>query len=449
MIDVLLVDDERAMRESIRQWLELDECRVRTFADGREALAALDAGFDGVVVSDLRMPGLDGMALLEACVAIDPDIPIVLITGHGDVASAVEAMREGAYDFIEKPFRPERLLASVTRAAERRRLVLQNRGLLERVARGAPLEERLIGNCAAMRRIRAEIVEFAPRDVNVLLVGETGTGKEIIARCLHELGPRREHPFRAIDCGAIPADRFEREIFGEAAREGSAAVPSPFEAASGGSVLLDEIVNLPLEQQVKLLRVLEAREVRRVGAGEARAFDVRLISAASAELPAALAEERFRRDLHFRLNTIEIVVPPLRERDDDALALFEHFTARAARRHECERPELASEDVTALRSHDWPGNVRELITVAERFVLYGTQRVAALIGDAGESTTRRSLTHQVQRFERSLIEFSLARCGGSIPAAAELLGVPRRTLNDKLQRHGIERERFRDGPDED
>jgi len=455
VIEVILIDDERAMRESIRQWLELEDCRVRAFGDAREAIDTVGLDYTGVVVTDLRMPDLDGLGLLALCRERDPDIPVIVITGHGDVGSAVEAMRAGAYDFIEKPFRPERLLASVTRAADRRRLLLEHRALVARVAGDGPLEERLIGRCAAMRRIRRQVVEFAARDVDVLLVGETGTGKEVIARCLHELGPRAEKPFLPIDCGAIPADRFERELFGVAPLDGVEGVAGPFERADGGTVLLDEIVNLPTEQQVKLLRVLETRQLQRVGASASIAFDVRLVSAANGALPAALADGSFRRDLYFRLNTIEIAVPPLQSRDDDALALFEHFVARAARRHECALPDIASEDVTAIHSHVWPGNVRELVNIAERFVLYGGERVASLLdttktsaASLGRAGGTRSLTAQVQHFERSLIEFALGQAKGNLAEAAGYLGVPRRTLNDKLLRHEIERERFRDGAED-
>ena len=453
---VVLVDDERAMRDSISQWLGLADRAVDAYADARAALARIEAdgsGFDGVVVTDLKMAGLDGMALLDAVRDLDADIPVVLITGHGDVASAVRAMGAGAHDFVEKPFRPERLLSTIERALETRALVLQNRTLRASVAAGGALEHRLLGECEAMRRVRREIVDLAPVDVDVLVVGETGTGKELIARALHEHGPRAAGPFRAIDCGAIPEDRVETELFGEGGAGGGAGGgegggsdgggrPGPFELASGGTLLLDEIVNMPPAQQVRLLRALESREVRRVGASEARAVDVRTVAAANDGLDAALEGGSFRKDLYFRLARLEIRVPPMRERGDDSILLFEHFARLAAASFERPLPALSAPDVAALRSHAWPGNVRELRNVAERFVLYGERRVAALLDAPEAGPSRRPLAEQVQAFERAMIEHALRRAKGDLAAVTEELGLPRRTLNDKLARYGIDRDGF-------
>ena len=437
---VLLVDDERAVRDSVSQWLGLADRKVQAFARAEEALATIGPdGFDGVVVTDLKMAGMDGMALLEAVLAVDREIPVVLITGHGDVAGAVEAMRVGAYDFIEKPFRPERLLSTIDRALALRALVLQNRALRAGAGVVAALEQRLIGDCAAMRRVRGEIRNLAPVDVNVLIVGETGTGKELIARALHDHGPRAAHPFRAVDCSVIPDGRTELELFGDTGSGG------PFELAHGGTVLLDEVVNMPTAQQVKLLRLLEAREVRPVGASEPRPFDVRLVSAANDALDAALADGAFRTDLYYRLNAIELRVPALRDRGDDATVLFEHFVRLAAIAFERAAPDITSRDVTALRSHAWPGNVRELRNLAERFVLYGSQRVTTLLSQVPtdpDDAPARTLAAQVHAFERAIIERELGRAGGDVAAACEALGVPRRTLNDKLQRLGIDRDAF-------
>ena len=440
---VVLVDDERAMRDSISQWLELADRPVEAFPDARSALARIESEgtrFDGIVVTDLKMAGLDGMGLLDALRALDGDIPVILITGHGDIESAVRAMGAGAHDFIEKPFRPERLLSTIERALETRTLVLQNRSLRASIVAGSALEHRLLGECEAMRRVRREIVNLAPVDVDVLIVGETGTGKELIARALHDHSLRAAHAFRAIDCSAIPDGHAETELFGEAARDDGR--PGPFELASGGTLLLDEIVNMPVAQQAKLLRALEEREVRRVGESEARAFDVRLVTAANDGLDAALENDGFRKDLYFRLARLEIRVPPLRERGDDTMLLFEHFARRAAASFERELPTLTAPDVTALRSHAWPGNVRELRNVAERFVLYGNQSVATLLDAPAPGPSRRLLVEQVQAFEKAMIEHAMRRAKGDLSAVTEELGLPRRTLNDKLQRHDIDRDSF-------
>lgn len=436
---VILIDDERAMRESIAQWLDLADCSVRTFADAQEALSLIHTDFDGVVITDLKMPAIDGMGVLDAVIAIDRDIPVVLITGHGDVNSAVEAMRVGAYDFIEKPFQPERLLSTIKRAGEKRDLVLQNRRLVQRASMGRSIEERLIGDCAAIRTIRAQITEFAAIDVNILLIGETGTGKEVIARCLHEFSPRIDKPYRAIDCGALPAERIEHSLFGELGSENNRG---PFELAKGGTVLLDEVTNMPLEQQVKLLRVLEQREVQRVGEHDTQSLDIRLVSAANSSLAQLIDQQKFRTDLYFRLNTIELQLPPLRERDDDCILLFEHFSQRAAQLHKRDTPPLSSQDVTALRKHSWPGNVRELKNLAERFVLYQSDSVHDLLSPDVDKDTRKTLNAQVSAFEKSIIVYAMTQCNGQISDAADYLGLPRRTLNDKLQRHKIDREQF-------
>jgi len=447
---VLLIDDERAMRESLSQWLELAGYQVSAHADGAKALRTLGADWPGVVVTDLRMARLDGLAVLDAVRALDVDLPVVMITGHGDVQSAVEAMRRGAYDFLEKPFQPERLGDSVARGLEKRALVLENRALRRRMEHERALEQRLLGECGAVQRLRTDIENFAGVDVDVLLIGETGTGKEVVARALHELGQRRHGAFHALDCGAIAGSRVEHELFGESGGE-----PSPFELADGGTLLLDEIANMPNEQQTRLLRALESREVRRVGEPTARPFDVRVISTANAGLKAALDSGDFRRDLYYRLNTIELTLPPLRDRSDDALLLFERFAHRAASVHERPCPPLGADDVAALRAHRWPGNVRELRHVAERFVLYGSLPISTLLGDASSGASagapdkrRRTLVDQVAAYEKSLIEHALSRSGGELNTVSDELGIPRRTLTDKLQKHSIDRERHRPpGPD--
>lgn len=425
------------MRESISQWLNLADHEVVSFADSQLALRQISEQFNGVLVTDLKMPGIDGIGVLQAVMKIDADIPVVLITGHGDVNSAVEAMQQGAYDFIEKPFEPERLLSTIKRAAEKRSLIIQNRLLREQADTGRSIEERLVGDCAAIRRIRADIARFSTVDVNILLIGETGTGKEVIARCLHDFSNRRDKAFKVIDCGAIPGDRIAEELFGT---ENGTSQAGPFELADEGTLLLDEITNMPINQQVTMLRVLEQREVRRIGDSSSRPIDVRLVSAADSSIKLSIENNAFRSDLYFRLNTLEIYLPPLRERDDDCVLLFEYFTRKASQLYNSERPNLTSQDIAALRTHHWPGNVRELKNLAERFVLYQTRSVSQLMVPEDEWMQKKSLAQQILAFEKSVIQYALDKCNGNISETAEFLSVPRRTLSDKIQRHELSKE---------
>jgi len=434
---VLFIDDERAMRESVAQWLSLADCSVECFARGTDALELITHELDGIVITDLRMPELDGMGLLDAILNIDPDIPVVIITGHGDINSAVEAMQNGAYDFIEKPFQPERLLSTIRRAAEKRELILQNRQLRKRAESGRSIEERLLGNCACMRKVRTDIAQFSDVDVDVLLIGETGTGKEVVARALHDFSARKSQPFKALDCGSIPDDQVEHSLFGQSDK---ALHTGPFEQANGGTVFLDELSNMPVSQQVKLLRVLEQREVQRIGENSVRPLDIRVLSAVNASLDESLSSGDFRRDLLFRLNTLEMRLPPLRERDDDCVLLFEHFVGTASATYQRESPSITSQDITALRTHRWPGNVRELKTVAERFVLYQKERVTDLIMPGDATSRPANFAQQMQAFEKSVIEYAMKECNGKLTEVSEYLGLPRRTLSDKLQKHGITRD---------
>ncbi len=448
--NVVLIDDEQAMRRSVEQWLDLSDFRVRSYASGRKALADLSADFDGVVVSDVKMPGLSGLEVLEEVVRIDREIPVILITGHGEVAMAVEAMKKSAHDFLEKPFSPDRLLEVVTRAHEHRSLVLENRRLREKLADVTGLARRFIGESPAIEALRNEITDLASTNVNILLLGETGTGKEVIARALHDFSNRAAHPFKAIDCGAIPSDLFESEFFGHEAGAFTGATSrktGSLEHGNHGTIFLDEITNLPLPMQAKLLRVLQERQITRVGSNEVISVDIRLVSATNETIKTAIEAERFRADLYYRVNTIELHVPPLRERGDDVILLFEHFVQIAEREFKRNAPELSADDLARLRSHPWPGNVRELKNIAERFTLWrgtGPVRIGELIKGCKphEQCAPRTLKDQMNSFERDVIASALAKFGGNISEVMKELGLPRRTLNDKMAKYGLSKEKY-------
>ena len=433
---VIVVDDEAAIREAVQQWLELSGFTVRTCASAAEALALVDRDFPGIVVSDVRMPGSDGLQLLDRLLQVDTDLPVILVTGHGDVPMAVKALRQGAYDFIEKPFTPERLLDSVRRALDKRRLVCENRQLRQQVADKGRIESQLIGMSRSMENLRRQILELAGTSVNVLIRGETGSGKERVARCLHDFSPRAGKAFAALNCAAIPETIFESELFGHESGAFTGAQAKRIgriEHADGGTLFLDEVESLPLAQQVKLLRVLQEKTLERLGSNKSIQVDLRVISAAKPDLLDEVKAGRFREDLVYRLNVATLHIPPLRERREDIPLLFEHFAHEAAQRHGREAPPLAPSELARLLGHDWPGNVRELINAAERHALGLSSPPPA------ERFAGQALAQQMEAFEAQCLHNALLQCQGNIAAVMEMLELPRRTLNEKMQRHGLAR----------
>jgi two-component system, NtrC family, C4-dicarboxylate transport response regulator DctD len=451
---VLFVDDEAAMRQAVTQWLELAGFDVDVRADAASALGRLSTDFAGVLVTDLKMEGTDGIELLRRAQRVDPELPVILITGHGDVEIAVEAMRIGAYDFIEKPFAPERFLEIVRHAVEKRQLVIENRRL-RRSVNERTLNTRIIGTSRAAESLRSAVAELAGTDVSVILFGETGTGKDLIARCLHDFGRRQKGNYVAINCAAIPETMAESEFFGHEAGAFTSAVktrPGKLEHASGGTLFLDEIDSMPLATQGKLLRVLQERSLERLGSNQTTAVDLRAIASSKIDLRDASNEGRFRLDLYYRLSVVELLVPPLRERKEDIPLLFEFFAASAAEAHGRALRPVSSATVSALMAQDWPGNVRELRNAAERYALgLGGGLGGALGGAFGGLASRpvaeeagRSLAEQVEAFERTLIERALSESGGKISIVMERLDIPRRTLSEKMTRFGLDRQRFVD-----
>jgi two-component system C4-dicarboxylate transport response regulator DctD len=451
---ILLVDDEESMRVSVSQWLALSDYRVESFADAVSALRKIDSDFEGVVVSDIRMPGMDGLELLQAVRQRDPEIPVVLFTGHGDIPMAVSAMRAGAYDFIEKPFDPEILLETIRRAGEKRCLIMENRRLKEQLQKSAGIDGQLLGNSETIQMVHREIADLGPTDASVFLVGETGCGKEVVARCLHQVSHRRNGPFVAINCGAIPESLFESELFGHEAGAFTGAQSrriGKFEQAGGGTLFLDEVTSMPINLQVKVLRVLQEREIERLGGTGPLPIDIRIISAGNKDPRQACSAGLFREDLYYRLNLAEIHIPPLRSRGPDILLLFEVFALRAAEKYQRPAPPLAGEAITTLMAYGWPGNVRELKNTAERYVLSSLpaeSRIAAILHPSPTAVARphnATLAEQTVLFEKCVLERSLRRHKGNILAVMRELDLPRRTLNQKMLSHGLARTDFLEG----
>jgi len=433
---VVFIDDEAEVCRANRQSLELDGFTVETFGAAGPALAAIMADPPGLVVTDVRLPDLDGVALFARLRSLDPDLPVILITGHGDIRMAVSAMRDGAYDFLAKPYPAESLLASARRALERRRLVLENRVLRATLDAAVEEDPAFLGVSPEMVRLRGLVREVAQADVDVLVFGETGSGKEVVASALHRWSRRARRNFVAMNCGALPDSVVESELFGHEAGAFTGALKrrvGRIEHAQGGTLFLDEIESMPLNLQVKFLRVLQERSVEPLGTNEVRAIDMRVVAATKVDLGQAAAQGTFRDDLYHRLNVVTIPIPPLRDRREDVMLLFQEFLTRAAARFGREAPPVTPAVRDHLRRHDWPGNVRELGHFAERHAL-GLGRTEAATPEAATAGT---LAEQVDRFERGLIREELFMAGGDVRLAAESLGTPRKTLYDKIARHGL------------
>jgi two-component system, NtrC family, C4-dicarboxylate transport response regulator DctD len=440
---VLFVDDEASMREAVTQWLELAGFELIVQDNATSALGKLSADFPGVLVTDLKMEGIDGLELLRRSRELDPELPVVVITGHGDVEIAVEAMRLGAYDFIEKPFAPERFLEIVRHAGEKRRLVIENRRL-RRAVNEQTLNSRIIGTSKVAENLRGTVAELAGTDVSVVLYGETGVGKDLVARCLHDFGRRHKANYVAVNCAAIPDTMVESEFFGHEAGAFTSAAKTragKLEHASGGTLFLDEIDSMPLATQGKLLRVLQERAVERLGSNRSITVDLRPVAASKIDLRKASDAGRFRPDLYYRLSVVEVIVPPLRERKEDIPLLFEYFAGLAAQAHRRDMRPVSAATLSTLMAQDWPGNVRELRNAAERYAL----GLGGVTPRLRAEDTKLSLAEQVEAFERAVIERALAESGGRISTVMEQLDIPRRTLSEKMNRLGLDRERFFDG----
>ncbi|WP_233804645.1 sigma-54-dependent transcriptional regulator [Paraburkholderia sp. HP33-1] len=433
-IRVLVVEDDENVRFGVQQAVELAGLSVNAYESAADALTEVAPGAPLVIVSDLRMPGIDGMQLLDKVMAIDAQIPVVLISGHADISTAVGAMQVGAYDFIEKPFSSDHIARRVARAVEKRRLTLEVQGLRAVLDNWQGIEALVLGKSQAMAEVRKKILRLADTSVSVLITGETGTGKELIARSLHDFGGRRDKHFVALNCGGLPEQIFESELFGHEAGAFTGAIRKrigKIEWAHGGTLFLDEIETMPVSLQIKMLRVLQERTVERLGANESIPVDCRIVAASKADLLALSTEGLFRSDLLYRLNVAQIELPPLRERREDVPLLFEHFVLAAARRFGQPAPIVSASQLSELMTHPWRGNVRELQNVADRFVLGLTGD--SLLAPGGNASKGGTLAEQLAYFERMLIEDMLRRHNGNVAQASVELGTPKKTLYHKLR----------------
>jgi two-component system C4-dicarboxylate transport response regulator DctD len=444
MSTILFADDEEHLRLAAGQTFQLADLSVQLFDGAKKLLTHVDRGFDGVIVTDIRMPEMDGIELLKRVQAIDSGFPVILVTGHGDVELAVDCMRLGAYDFIEKPYDPTRLVETVRRALEKRQLTLENRDLRSTLAAQTNSRIQLSGHSQLIESVRKQLLTLAGLETDVLLIGETGTGKDVAAQMVHGASARSDRPFVHINCAALPSDLVEIELFGHEIGAFPSAVRSrfgKFEHARGGTVFLDEIETLPLEVQAKLLHAVQDRKITRLGSNDPIELDIRFIAAAKSDLRAAIEAGKFRSDLYFRLAGAEVRLPTLDERREDIPRLFAELIARAAANHDRETPEVPDNVYSLLAARRWPGNVRELQNVAERFVLGLDLELSAVYQAGAQAQT---LPDQLLNHERALIAASLAANGGRLNQTYEALGISRKSLYEKMQRHGLNREDFSD-----
>jgi DNA-binding NtrC family response regulator len=444
---ILIVDDDESVAMLFKRILEKEGYEVESASSGEEALGRLEAQWFDLVVSDLRMPGLDGLEFLRRAKLSNPSVPCIVLTGYATVDSAVAAMKEGAHDYLTKPINNDEMKLVVKKALEVHRLVRE----VERLRQSLGSESsfgNILGKSKAMRGLFRLIRQVAHSQATILVFGESGTGKELVARSIHQHSPRRDRPFVAIDCGALPETLLESELFGHVRGSFTGAISNKkglFEEAHGGTLLLDEIGGTSLAFQSKLLRVLQENEIRPVGSSKSIRVDVRVIAATNRDLKAAVKEGTFREDLYYRLAVIPIVLPPLRERREDIPLLANHFVAKYCEKNRLEPKRLSAKALKLLIDHPWPGNVRELENVIERAVLTspgreidpGTLFPEPERREESPQALRQAIRTAMEILEKRKIIEATEKAGGIRAEAARILGISRATLYNKLKRYNL------------
>jgi two-component system, NtrC family, response regulator HydG len=442
---LLVADDDPGLRESLERTLTREGYRVVLASDGRAALERVQAGGVDLIVTDLRMPGLTGLELLRAAKAIMPDVDVILLTAFGTVEEAVKAMKDGAYDFLTKPFRREQLIKLVDKALERRDLIEQNKALKKQLE-DIRAKGQMIGASPAFRRMLTLVEQVADSSATILIQGESGAGKELVARTIHERSGRRNGPFVAVNCAALPETLLESELFGyeKGAFTGAAGrKEGRFELANGGTLFLDEVADLSLVTQPKILRVLQAGEYERLGGTRTLQVDVRIVAATNQDLSDMVKDKRFREDLYYRLNVITVRVPPLRERHEDIRVLAQHYLRVYAAKNGRKLEGFSNEALERLESYAWPGNVRELENLIERTVLLARKdRIDAEDLPEEVAGVKRPPRDAILELvgtpladiEQRLLDETLRITGGNKTQAAKLLGIDVRTVARKLER---------------
>jgi len=447
---ILIIDDDSSLRRVLEYNLQEEGYEVDTAASGEEGLRRFSEQTTDLVITDMKMPGMDGFQVLKAVKERSPGTLVIIVTAFGEVDSAVNAMKAGAYDYITKPFNRDELKLTVRKALHLTGLSEENRRLKDRLSDRKEFRN-IIGISPAMERVFDMVRRVADTEATVLITGESGTGKELVARAVHSLGSRRDAPFVAVNCAAIPKDLLESELFGHVKGAFTGAVrdrAGKFAQADGGTLFLDEVGEMPVELQPKLLRALQERSVEPVGGSAPQKVDVRLVAATNSDLEKAIRDGAFREDLYYRLAVIPIHLPPLRERREDIPLLIRHFTAK----HGAEAISFSDEAVEALAAYDWPGNVRELENTVERLLIM-REGDSVTIGDlpdklrgirgsgpAGSVVNLPAEGYPLEQLEREIVVEALERNGWNQTAAARFLRIPRHVLIYRMEKYGISRE---------
>ena len=439
-ISIIIIDDDKDIRISTSDLLSTRFKKIETYSSTKKVLPRVSLDLPAIILTDLRMPDDDGLEFAIKVRDTDPNIPVILMTGYGDISIAVDAIKHGAYDFIEKPFNSEKLIKTIDRAIEQRVLTLSLQETQDKITDQTEIDHKIIGQSDGMKELKNHITDFAPMEIPIVIYGETGTGKELVAQCLHDFSPRRDYPFILLNCAAIPEELIEAELFGyqQTDIEGASIHTGKLTQAENGTLFLDEVDSLPLNTQAKLLLALSNRTMTPVGSNKTIPFNCRIISATKNELR---DNKKFRQDLFFSLQVAELHIPPLRQRGEDMIILFNHFVVRHCDNLETNYKALSDESCKKLLTYEWPGNIRELINIAIRHALKNCNDLEQAMQsdelDDFYSNEGQSLKEQVEAYEELLIKLKLREHEGKVGKVLDDLKLERRTFNQKLNRYGI------------
>ncbi|MFT6387636.1 MAG: two-component system C4-dicarboxylate transport response regulator DctD [Cellvibrionaceae bacterium] len=450
-IAIIIIDDDEDIRINTADLLSTQFNNIELYSSPAKVIDKISTELPAIILTDLRMPDADGFEFAQKVQEIDPTLPVILMTGYGDISIAVDAIKHGIYDFIEKPFDIDRLIESIRRAIEKRFLTLSLADVQKKLSDNKKIENQLIGYCPAMKQLKRDIIDFAPMDIPVMIYGQTGSGKELAARCLHEYSVRNQHNFVALNCAAIPEQLAEAELFGYkkgAFTDAKNARVGKLEYAKNGTLFLDEVESLSLATQAKLLRALSDNVITPVGCNEEISINCRVISATKEDLR---NNENFRQDLFFRLQVAEIKIPPLRDRNEDIIHLFEVFAMQHCERLGTQYRAITPYTKDRLIDYSWPGNVRELLNVTTRYAIkncsdidYALESTETFIEMSNE---QKSLKELVEYYEASVIKLKLHKYKGKVSKVLDDLSIERRTFNQKLNKYGINTSDFKQNPE--